>query len=185
MTWRPRARGRFRLDADSLEQLYRQYAEDFTSFFLRRVTLPADALDLMAETFARGFELRRRFRGQSEREALAWLYGIARNLLLHYHRDGRVALRAIARLGLERPDVTDAELERLEDAGADERLHAAVAAGLDGLPAPQRHAVLLRVVDERTYKEIAEELGISEQSARTRVSRGLRAIGAQIQDGAA
>jgi RNA polymerase sigma factor (sigma-70 family) len=183
MTWRRRARGQFRLDADSLESLYRQHAEDFTAFFLRRVTVPADALDLMAETYARGFELRRRFRGGSELEALAWLYGIARNLLLHYHRDGRTAIRAIARLGLERPGFTDAELERLEDSIADERLSAAVTAGLVGLPPAQRSAVVLRVVDERTYQEIAAELGISEQSARTRVSRGLRSIGAELSDG--
>jgi RNA polymerase sigma-70 factor, ECF subfamily len=185
MTWRRSARGQFRLDADALERMYREYAEDFTGYFLRRVAVRADALDLMAETFARGFEQRKRFRGGNEREALAWLYGIARNLVLHYHRDGRTALRAIARLGLERPEFTDAELERLEDASADERLCGAVAAGLDGLPAAQRDAVVLRVIDERTYQEIADELGITEQSARTRVSRGLRTLGANLADGMA
>lgn len=183
MTWRPRSRARFRLDADTLGDLYRRQAEDLTAFFLRRVRTPADALDLTGETFARGFELRRRFRGASEEEALAWLYGIGHNLLLHYHRDGRIVGRAMGRLRLERPQFSDEELERIHDGGGDERILAAVSAALLLLPPAQRRAVVLRVVDERTYEEIADELSISEQTARARVSRGLRAIGLRLADG--
>jgi RNA polymerase sigma-70 factor (ECF subfamily) len=35
---------------------------------------------------------------------------------------------------------------------------------------------MMRIVDELPYEEIAEELGISEQTVRARVSRGLRAL---------
>jgi len=44
------------------------------------------------------------------------------------------------------------------------------------LNAGQRQAVQLRVVEERPYDEVALALGISEQTARARVSRGLRAL---------
>jgi RNA polymerase sigma-70 factor (ECF subfamily) len=47
---------------------------------------------------------------------------------------------------------------------------------LDALPQDQREAVRLRVLDERTYAEISQRLGVSEQTARARVSRGLRAL---------
>jgi RNA polymerase sigma-70 factor (ECF subfamily) len=39
-----------------------------------------------------------------------------------------------------------------------------------------RDAIALRVLDERPYPDVAHRLGISEQAARTRVSRGLRQL---------
>ena len=40
----------------------------------------------------------------------------------------------------------------------------------------QRDILRLRVVEGRTYAEVAVELGISEDNARARVSRALRAL---------
>jgi RNA polymerase sigma-70 factor (ECF subfamily) len=40
----------------------------------------------------------------------------------------------------------------------------------------QREALQLRVVEETPYEEVARRLGVSEQAARARVSRGLRTL---------
>jgi RNA polymerase sigma-70 factor (ECF subfamily) len=48
------------------------------------------------------------------------------------------------------------------------------------LPAEQRAAVTARVVDERAYGEIAQELRLSEQVVRKRVSRGLARLRAAM-----
>jgi RNA polymerase sigma-70 factor (ECF subfamily) len=45
------------------------------------------------------------------------------------------------------------------------------------LPDEQRRALELRVVEERSYEEVAEQLGVTQETARARVSRGLRALG--------
>jgi RNA polymerase sigma-70 factor (ECF subfamily) len=45
------------------------------------------------------------------------------------------------------------------------------------LSVEQRRALDLRIVQERSYAEVASDLGISELAARARVSRGLRALG--------
>ena len=50
-----------------------------------------------------------------------------------------------------------------------ERLDAA----LESLPAGQRHALELRVVDELPYERVAEALDCSETAARLRVMRAL------------
>ena len=50
---------------------------------------------------------------------------------------------------------------------------AAALASAEHLPAEQRTAVLARIVDERDYREIANELECSEAVVRQRVSRGL------------
>ena len=47
---------------------------------------------------------------------------------------------------------------------------------LAALPAAQRDAVRLRIVDELSYDDLAARLGITPDNARARVSRGLRAL---------
>ena len=49
------------------------------------------------------------------------------------------------------------------------------------LPEGQREAVRLRVIDDRSYRETAEELGTTEVVARARVSRGLRKIAGDLE----
>jgi RNA polymerase sigma-70 factor (ECF subfamily) len=81
---------------------------------------------------------------------------------------------------VEPPVLSDAEQARVEDLAELGTLRAAVAAALDDLSPDQREAVRLRVVAELDYPVIAGRLGISEQAARARVSRGLRALGAAL-----
>jgi RNA polymerase sigma-70 factor (ECF subfamily) len=50
-----------------------------------------------------------------------------------------------------------------------------LAAGLAALSPTQRQALQLRIIEERSYAEVARTLGVTEQTARARVSRGLRA----------
>ena len=63
-------------------------------------------------------------------------------------------------------------IERLAEAGEDGVLTEALAALSDD----QRAAVRARVLDERSYEAVSRELGVSQQAARARVSRGLRAL---------
>ena len=50
------------------------------------------------------------------------------------------------------------------------------------LPEDQRRAVELRVIDECGYADVAVKLGVSEQTARARVSRGLRALAHRLRE---
>jgi len=56
-----------------------------------------------------------------------------------------------------------------------------VASSFDSLPAGQRTALELRVLQDRSYEEVARELHCSEQTARARVSRGLRALSSLLE----
>jgi RNA polymerase sigma-70 factor (ECF subfamily) len=170
------------VDADDLSRLYDRHAETLLAFLVRRTYAPEVAVDLLAETFAAAFEDRRQFRGHDERTALAWLYGIARHQLSEYFRRGRVERRALARLGVDRRSLTDAEYDRIEELAASSELRDRVAGELASLPADQREALRLRVIEERPYDELASALGITEQAARARVSRALRALKAGLKE---
>lgn len=88
----------------------------------------------------------------------------------------------MARLHVERIVLSDDEQERIEELADLGSLRAAVLSALDELSAEQREAVRLRVERELGYAAIAHRLGISEQTARARVSRGLRVL-ARALDG--
>ena len=164
------------LTADDITQLFDRHAEALLAFFVRRTLAPEVGVDLLAETFAEAFEDRLAFRGSDERSARAWLYAIARHRLTDYFRQGQVERRALAQLGVDRRSLTDDEYDRIEDLAATRKLRDQVAEELAALPLDQREALRLRLVEERSYDEVARSLGISEQTARARVSRALRAL---------
>jgi RNA polymerase sigma-70 factor (ECF subfamily) len=169
------------LSADDIADLYDRHARALLTFLTRRTHDPEAALDLMAETFAVAIAQRGRFRGSSDAEAGGWLFGIARNELHSWYRRGAVERRAMERLHIGHREPTEAEYERVvELAGLAEERHR-VARRLDELAPETRLALRLRVVDERSYAQVAAELGITEQTARARVSRGLRALGEELE----
>jgi RNA polymerase sigma-70 factor, ECF subfamily len=157
--------------------LYAAHGSELLGFFARRTLDPQAAVDLTAETFAQGFAGRRRFRGGDDPNAArAWLFGIARHLLAAYLRRGYAERRALRRLGVEPVALSEESHRRVEELAGLETLRSALANELRRLSASQREALTLRVVDELPFSEVARRLGISEQSARARVSRALRAL---------
>ena len=165
---------------EGFEAFYRLHSAALLRYFARRVYDPQVAFDLTAETFAQAFLSRHRFRGHDDQQAGAWLYVIARRQLGRYYRRGRAERRALNRLGLETPPLSDEELARTEELAELDALRDAVRVGLAELTAEHREVLRLRVVEERGYAEIAAELGVSEQTVRARVSRALRALGRAI-----
>jgi RNA polymerase sigma factor (sigma-70 family) len=159
---------------------YRGCAGRVLVYLARRCFEPEVAVDLMAESFALAFEERDRFRGHSREEAEAWVFGIARKQLADYFRRGSIERRALARVGIELPDLEPAEHDRLVELAGLGRLRTAVTREFDRLSPDQQAAVRLRVIDEKSYREVAESLEISEPVARARVSRGLRRLAGRI-----
>ena len=71
-------------------------------------------------------------------------------------------------------------VQRGHEVGDPGELRSAVQGALAELGPQQREAVRLRVVDELGYPAVAARLGVSEQTARARVSRGLRALAQRL-----
>jgi DNA-binding CsgD family transcriptional regulator len=67
-------------------------------------------------------------------------------------------------------------VERIEELVGLADLRAALATALDQLSPAHRQVLQLRVVEDLSYGEVARRLGISEQTARARVSRGLKTL---------
>jgi RNA polymerase sigma factor (sigma-70 family) len=160
---------------------YSAHSRRMLAFFARRTFDVEVARDLTAETFAVAFEHRRRYRGSSDGEAAAWPFAIARHQLSRYARTGKVRRKAVERLGIRIPEVSEDDHERIVELAGLAELRDRVAAAFSGLSGDQREALRLRVVDELPYAQVAETLGVSEQTARARVSRGLRRLADAVE----
>jgi RNA polymerase sigma-70 factor (ECF subfamily) len=132
---------------------------------------------LTAEVFASALLAAGRFR-PDRGAANNWLFGILLNKLAGFERRGAVERRGRRRLRMREPSLTNDEFERFVNEAPE---GPSVLGLLDRLPAVQRDAVHARVIDERSYAELAAELRISEANARKRVSRGLAALRAELE----
>jgi RNA polymerase sigma-70 factor (ECF subfamily) len=174
---------RHALSDEQLAAAYRRDGRRLLVWLTRRTYDAQLAVDLVGETYARALESRRRYTGDpADADALAaWTWGIARNVLQDALRRGRAERRALRRLGAEPPPLEPEELRRIEELAELGSLRAALAGALEELSFEQREAVRLRIVDELAYPVVAARLGISEQAARARVSRGLRILATALE----
>lgn len=158
-------------DPDAFVELYSRHVVAVHRWLTARIDWAA--ADLTAETFARAWLHRRRFRDQRGGSALPWLLGIASNLLLDAVRRDRIETRARRRLGLP------VDLAFEDGYGeVEERLspRLTLQRQIAALPVHERDALELRIVQELSYDQVAEHLAIRPAAARLRVSRALRRL---------
>jgi RNA polymerase sigma factor (sigma-70 family) len=160
-----------RSDAHAFRELYDRYAEAIHRFHLGRTRAREAALDLTAETFAQAWVSRERFSDLADGSAAPWLFAIARHVLVASVRKRRLERSACEQLGIlaavdraEAPTEPDELwLEGLDEAFA-------------GLTPDVQDAVLLRVLEDMSYEDVAKRTGTSPGAARVRVHRGLAAL---------
>lgn len=158
------------VDDEAFALFYRRYERLVAGWLMRQTCAAELAADLTAEVFAAAYLAAPRFRDEGQ-PAAGWLLGIARNKLLNSWRTDRAERSARQRLGVQAVAVSDESLRAVEELAECE-----LTALLEELPSEQRAAVRERVLGELQYSEIARRRGISEQTARKRVSRGLSAL---------
>jgi RNA polymerase sigma factor (sigma-70 family) len=155
------------------------FASQFDRLLSRTVGQVYDseiAVDIVAETLAEAFVQRAKFRGSTDAELVGWLNTIAARKVAGFYRKAAVERRALNKLGIEPPELTQAEHREVLDRIDAPAMREAIRAGLMALSEPQREALTLRIVDELPYPSLADQLGISEQAARQRVARALRTL---------
>jgi len=156
-------------DVNAFEALYRKYWQRLHAFAFRYVRSKEDAEEVVQDVFFRIW------RGRAD-----WVpAGAVRNYVYCAVRNAardRLERAAVARRwaghvgqgqGATAAAAIQSELEAVE-------LVAAVQRALDELP-PKRSAVCkLRLIDELSYAQIADRLGIGEKTVETQLARGLK-----------
>jgi RNA polymerase sigma-70 factor (ECF subfamily) len=133
-------------------------------------------VELTAETFALALRSWSQIRTLTAEQSRAWLFTVARRLHGKYLRRARIERRALHRLGIQTPALHQDDVALIEERAGLVELRRLLSQELARLSNGQRQALRLRVLEDRSYPEVARALGVSEQAARARVSRGLRTL---------
>jgi RNA polymerase sigma factor (sigma-70 family) len=167
-------------DPQAFREFYDRYAVWIRSWFVRHTGSEPASLDLTAETFAQAWHASGRFRDEAEGSGAPWLFGIARNLLRQYHKHNRIESAARERMGLAPSYAECEDYERVDERSEVNALTPLLRHAVRALPAEQRRALELRIVHGLPYEAVAGRLGCSQNAARLRVSRALRALTTQM-----
>jgi len=171
-----------RRDSVAFRTLYERHTSTMEQWIYAQVRDKTTARELLAETWAAAWLSCGRFRGEVERDVgAAWLYGIARKLVLQYQRRQRVETKARERLKMRSLGSDDGELDDVPRRVDAENLSPAVREAFQELSFEQQQTIGYRVLEEQTYEETANQLRISETTARTRVFRGLEILRSMLK----
>jgi RNA polymerase sigma-70 factor (ECF subfamily) len=155
------------------------YVDSLFGTALRLTRREADADDLVQDTYLKAFRSASQF--QRGTNLKAWLFTILHNTFRNMRRhDGRNPV------DVDSEYVDQAPAQAANDFSPEELLTRAtldvdLQAALDALPEAFRQAVWLRDVEELTYAEIADILGIPIGTVMSRISRGRRALYERLQ----
>jgi len=156
-------------DLDAFESLFRQYQRDVYRWIVRIVRDPAVAEELTVETFWRAHRAHAGF--NPDAKFASWLRRIATNLALDHLRRRRPYV--------DLPDEIPAEQK--PDSAVQQQTRVALRKAFLELPPRLRVVAQLGLIEDETYPEIAEVLGISTGAAKTRMFRAVRLLRKTLQ----
>ena len=163
-------RGAKRGDKKAIAALYDRHYRAVYNYIYYRVNDRQDADDLSAEVFIRMIHKLADYQDRG-RPFLAWLYTIARNLVIdHYRaaekRDGSPINENLAGHPSQAPD------EQVHARQQEDCFRKALA----GMPEAQRQLLVLRFINQYSTPRITDLLGKSDRAVRSLQHRALRSL---------
>jgi RNA polymerase sigma-70 factor, ECF subfamily len=161
-------------DMNAFHLLFDKHKQGVVSFCYRYCGHRAISEELAQEVFLRVFKAARRYRPKAR--FTTWLYRIATNVCLNELRKGeyRQQIDSLDHKGGDGVPVEAQDKEKLtpetqfQECQRDDLVQQA----LSQLPGKQRAALLLRIKGEFSYREIAKQIGCTENHVKVLIYRG-------------
>lgn len=160
------------IDPSRFAELYEKNFHRVYAYIARRVRDRAETQDLTAHVFHQALANLGKFKWKGSPFA-AWLYRIASNAIAD---QAKRKMRETS--GQASPSAESSSAVDLEEVERRARLFSAV----DTLPEDQRRVIVMRFADERSIREIADELGRSEGAVKQLQFRGLENLRNRLQE---
>ena len=165
-------------DQAAWEHIIRLYRRKVFNIAYKFVGRHDEAEDLTQDVFLKVFKSLRTFDRRANFST--WLISVSRNLCIDHYRSVRRERELVNHdvdvVTLARPtggDTPQAMLERRDRV-------ATLRTALDKLTPSLRAAIMLRDIQELSYQEIAERLGVPEGTVKSRINRGRTELARQI-----
>lgn len=158
-------------EVEAFGALYDRYVDPMYRFIRFQVSYEEDAEDLTETVFLKAFESLPGFRtGKRMTNFRAWIYRIARNLVIDHYRTRKPSLP----LDLEfaSGEVAEQPEELIQFREESERISRAVSR----LDEPFRPVIVMRFVSGLNYTETADALGLTENYVRVIQFRALKQL---------
>lgn len=170
------------------EETFLQEKDRLLSFIRNRVSSLEEAEDILQDVFYQfvaGYDTI-----QSLDRVTSWLFSVARNKIIdRYRKDSARPQRADLSLPASSEDDAPLTLQEIlpdlgntpEDSFLREALWEAIMEALDDLPEEQREIFILNEMEERGFREIAEEKGVSINTLLSRKRYAILALRKKLQ----
>ncbi len=166
-------------DQVAWEQIVRQNWRKVFNVAYKFVGKHDEAEDLTQDIFLKIFKALKTFDRRANFQT--WIISISRNLCIDHYRSVRKERQTIAR-DVDTSDLQPATTERGPYAVAEHQdLRAQLRQALETLPLTLRTAVVLRDLQELSYQEIADRLGLPEGTVKSRINRGRIELAHQLR----
>ena len=166
-------------DVGALEELVNRYRRQLFGFILNMAGPGIDADEIFQEVWIRAIKKIDRYR---DRNFLAWLMKIARNLVIDKWRGSKRLVSMEKDDGLSIADKLEAPGPSPAGRAESSDLKKDVKAAIDDLPPEQKEVVLMRLETEIPFKDIARIQGVSINTALARMQYGLRKMREMLHD---
>ncbi len=158
-----------REDRLSFEELFRELYRPVFGIFIKKGCSREESQDLASETFLRAYRSFGDFRGEAK--SLTWLHTIADNVWRNWKRDAAAAKRDGIEVPISEMDKPEpAFQDRPPDRIVIEERRRLLKLTIEKLPPRMQRCVWLRVYQNRSYRDIAAILGVTEGTAKSQVS---------------
>jgi RNA polymerase sigma-70 factor (ECF subfamily) len=153
---------------DLRESAFRRHYAQIYRYVRRRSATHEDAEDLAQMVFVEAAARLEQFKPGAT-PVLAWLYTVAQRRLADAARRASRGSESLAELDSDRVRV-------IEEAAYGPGVATAIGSAIADLPDRQRRVVAMKLLEGRSFAEIATQLGSTEAACKMRFARGLEAV---------
>ncbi len=156
---------------EHLALLFERYHVRLYNFYMRTTADPDLSQDLVQMVFERILKYKHSYKEAAPFKA--WFYRIARNVKIDYFKKKKIATNSLDEVYADRNlQISELGGQSMEQ---DEKIKI-LYESLAQLPDEKREILVLSQIEELEYKEIARIFEITENSARVKVHRALKAL---------
>ena len=161
------------LNSDSFESLFKSHFKDLVGYVCSYVNDEEVSKDIVHDVFL--VVLKNEKKLDTSYSLKSYLFTLSKNYALNYLKHLRV-------VAMNEREVVDALQNADEELDNYEQRVARLNEKLDELPEKQREVLIKCFVEGRTYKDVADEMGISVNSVKTHISRGLKFLRNELKE---